>query len=244
VQTAPVGVVSGADLAVRRDFRLPSEERMDLPALIERTADPAFACDQAGRMVAWNPAAEGLLGYPAESVLGRPCHGVIRGKDLFGNLYCREDCNLREMFRGEEPIHSFEFQVRNAAGEVIPVSCSVLTICDTPPCSEFSILHVLQAANHLNEASHLERISGNSGSSHGLHGVDDGTGVSDDPSGLTPREIGVLQLLASGYGTNEMAEFLHISAHTVRTHIRHVLRKLDAHSQLQAVTFAKRRHLI
>lgn len=58
-----------------------------------------------------------------------------------------------------------------------------------------------------------------------------------DPSqGLSPREIEVLQLLARGRSTNEIAEALYVSVNTVRNHVNNVMRKLDVHSRLEAVS--------
>ena len=52
---------------------------------------------------------------------------------------------------------------------------------------------------------------------------------------LTPRERQVLSGLAEGLDTHELATRLQISEHTVRGHIKAVLQKLHAHTQLQAV---------
>ena len=56
---------------------------------------------------------------------------------------------------------------------------------------------------------------------------------------LTRREMEVLRLLAEGENTVTIAAALHISSLTVKTHIRSLLAKLDAHSQLQAVAKAQ-----
>jgi len=56
---------------------------------------------------------------------------------------------------------------------------------------------------------------------------------------LTRREMEVLGLLAEGETTAIIAARLHISTLTVKTHIRSLLAKLDAHSQLQAVAKAQ-----
>jgi len=61
---------------------------------------------------------------------------------------------------------------------------------------------------------------------------------------LTPREREVLSLLVEGLRRNEIASELCISAKTTSTHIEHILRKLGAHSQAQAVAFAVRDHLV
>ncbi len=57
---------------------------------------------------------------------------------------------------------------------------------------------------------------------------------------LTRRELEVLTLLANGASTNAIAEQLCLSPHTVRSHVRHILGKLGAHSKLEAVSIATR----
>lgn len=59
-------------------------------------------------------------------------------------------------------------------------------------------------------------------------------------SKLTPREREVLGLLVDGHRTSEIAERLCITPKTAATHIDHILAKLGAHSQAQAVAFALR----
>jgi DNA-binding NarL/FixJ family response regulator len=57
---------------------------------------------------------------------------------------------------------------------------------------------------------------------------------------LTPREIEVLRLVASGTSTQDIADALKIQASTVSNHIQHILGKLGAHTKLQAVYAAQR----
>jgi DNA-binding CsgD family transcriptional regulator len=52
---------------------------------------------------------------------------------------------------------------------------------------------------------------------------------------LTPREKETLGLMASGLRNKEIAETLFISLHTVKTHVRHILEKLDARTRVQAI---------
>ena len=61
---------------------------------------------------------------------------------------------------------------------------------------------------------------------------------------LTPRQHEVLQLLASGMSTDQIAAALTVSRETVRNHVRHILRALGAHSRLEAVATARRAGLI
>ena len=62
--------------------------------------------------------------------------------------------------------------------------------------------------------------------------------------GLTPRQTEILRLLDRGYSTRQMAEELHISTETVRNHVRNVLQELGVHSRLEAVTLARREHIV
>jgi DNA-binding NarL/FixJ family response regulator len=62
--------------------------------------------------------------------------------------------------------------------------------------------------------------------------------------GLTAREHEVLVLMAAGHDARAIARRLGISVHTCRGHVKAVLAKLGAHSQLEAVAVATRRGLI
>lgn len=57
---------------------------------------------------------------------------------------------------------------------------------------------------------------------------------------LTPREKQVLQALAEGLDSRDIAEKLHITVETERTHMVNILNKLNVHSRLQALVFATR----
>jgi DNA-binding CsgD family transcriptional regulator len=64
------------------------------------------------------------------------------------------------------------------------------------------------------------------------------------PTRLTPRQYEVLQLLAGGAQTDEIAELLHLSRETVRNHIQGVLRRLEAKTRIEAVAIARREALL
>ena len=65
------------------------------------------------------------------------------------------------------------------------------------------------------------------------------TGMRPVKSALTSREWEVVDLLCEGKSTDEIARTLVLSNETVRTHVKHILRKLDARSREEAVAVAE-----
>jgi ATP/maltotriose-dependent transcriptional regulator MalT len=61
---------------------------------------------------------------------------------------------------------------------------------------------------------------------------------------LSPAELRVLGYLPSTLKADEIAAELYLSANTVRTHIRHIHAKLDAHTRAEAVARARERELL
>jgi two-component system response regulator NreC len=69
--------------------------------------------------------------------------------------------------------------------------------------------------------------------------------VPQDPyDTLTAREREVLQLVAEGHSTGEIAGMLSISARTVETHRANLMRKLELNSQVELIRFALRKGIL
>jgi LuxR family transcriptional regulator, maltose regulon positive regulatory protein len=64
------------------------------------------------------------------------------------------------------------------------------------------------------------------------------------PEPLSERELEVLQLIAAGKSNRRIAQELFVTVGTVKTHIRNIYRKLDAHSRTQALVRARELDLI
>jgi DNA-binding CsgD family transcriptional regulator len=59
---------------------------------------------------------------------------------------------------------------------------------------------------------------------------------------LTRREWDVLDLIGEAMTTDEIADALFVSAETVRSHVKSILRKLGVRSRREAVAEARRLH--
>jgi DNA-binding NarL/FixJ family response regulator len=59
-------------------------------------------------------------------------------------------------------------------------------------------------------------------------------------SPLSPRELEVLELLASGKSYSAIAENLFVDKETIRTHIKNIYLKLEVHSKAEAIEKARK----
>ncbi|SMC39584.1 Putative Fe-S cluster [Desulfocicer vacuolatum DSM 3385] len=64
------------------------------------------------------------------------------------------------------------------------------------------------------------------------------------PSALTKRELQVLSMIGAGLTNKEISNRLHISAHTVKSHVVNIFNKLGVNHRTQAVVWAARNELI
>ena len=65
-----------------------------------------------------------------------------------------------------------------------------------------------------------------------------------DPDTLTEREKEILTLIVQGYTNREMGDMLNISIRTVETHRSNIMEKLNLHSRVDLVRYAKEHKLI
>jgi DNA-binding NarL/FixJ family response regulator len=80
-----------------------------------------------------------------------------------------------------------------------------------------------------------------------LTGVEHGRTAEQQHSnwaGLTARELEVLSLMGQGFDPATIARRLVVSVHTARGHVKNVMMKVGAHSQLEAVVIATRTGLL
>jgi PAS domain S-box-containing protein len=219
---------------------------MDPLDVIARTNAAAFATDERGRITIWNNEAEELLGHPAAQVLGKNCHEILHGRDVFGNRFCDRQCPLNCMVDRHEPVQHFELDVRAESGEMIPASFSIMVLPGPRP-RQYTMIHILEKVDRSREVSALVRRILTEQHAPQVLAPDGGKAASppSPPSpALTARELQVLRLLANGASTQHIADTLFISVTTTRNHVQNILRKLDVHSKLEAVSLALRTHLL
>jgi DNA-binding NarL/FixJ family response regulator len=63
-----------------------------------------------------------------------------------------------------------------------------------------------------------------------------------EKTGLTPRELEVLALIATGANNTQVAEKLFISENTVKTHIYNIFKKINVPNRLQAALWMAQHH--
>ena len=59
-----------------------------------------------------------------------------------------------------------------------------------------------------------------------------------DGTGLTPKEKEVLQLIAEGYSSKQIAKAFNLSLNTIHVHRNNIMKKLGIHKQTELVRFA------
>jgi len=194
------------------------------------TADGMFAVNPQHRIIAWNKAAETLLGYSAEEVVGRCCYEVIQGRDGNGSLQCSESCPHFEQGKKLRWVRHVDLQSRSKSGQDVWISITTVSI--------------VSAQRKLSALVHLFRdVQSPQALPTSEAGRESPSSV-DASSPLSRRELTVLRLLAESLGIKEIGEQLFISPKTVKNHTDSILRKLQVHSRLAAVLVATRQHWI
>ena len=180
-------------------------------------------------IINWNEAAEKEFGYRADEVIGHRCWRLLAGRDSFGNRYCCEHCPLMEMAARNESVHGTEVEFSTATDGHRKFKLSSLVLSGYP--GDGLLMHICH--KHDESSEHTQSHNGN----HKHNGK-------FQRARLTERELEVLELLAEGNTTREIAKMMCVSVATARNHIQHTMDKLHVHSRLEAVVVGQRLHLV
>jgi PAS domain S-box-containing protein len=205
---------------------------MNLEKHLAAAADGAFTTSPDGKIVQWNRAAEKMLGYTARAAVGRLWSDLFVDHDGNGNDPCRRGRYVTGPTRAGDPDHTFDLRTRTKAGTPIWVNISTLTVPKGRAGRDVTI-HLFRDVTATRDIMSLVRerfaVSPAAPESNGA---------------LTPRELEILRIVATGVNTKGTAEKLRVSPATVRNHVQSILGKLGAHSRLEAVACAIRRRLL
>ena len=211
-------------------------EPKDLLSAFEMTEDGAFAVDDAERIVFWNRAAERILGFRSQDVIGKLCYDVI-GSDLCEHSECGPGCQVLLRARKNLATESYDVLARTASADPRLLNISIVVLRGSRQ-SETLAVHLFRDVSESRRVQmqvqrELATLASVSEREMGTVGTR-----------LTRRELEVLRLLTTGVGNSQIARTLGISPITVRNHIEHVLAKLEVHSKLEAVVFAARHRIV
>lgn len=179
-----------------------------------------------------------MLGFSAEQTVGLRCHEAVAGVFPGGsNSECLYGCPFLRILRaGDVPVPR-DMQFMGADGAYRLISITPMVVSD-PEHGSPLMLHLLAPRD----------VSGTQGAAAapprseplGRPPVLVAQQAADAArsagyQALSARELEVLKLVGKGWSTERIAEELEISVHTVRNHVRHFRRKLEAKTKLDAV---------
>jgi DNA-binding NarL/FixJ family response regulator len=128
------------------------------------------------------------------------------------------------------------FDLDDYVYEALRGGASGFLLKDTPPLDLLAAIRVISAGDALLAPSVTRRMIREFAARHTSRPIADLALAAK----VTPREREVLELVAEGLSNNEIAQRLHIEHGTAKTHVAHLLTKLDARDRVQLVILAHR----
>ena len=216
----------------------------EIRKLVEGTADAAFALAPNGQIAAWNRAATELFGLSEAEAVGKTCSEVLHGIDECGRV-CSENCTIRQRAQTHQPLKNYDIQLQTGGKRQW---CNVsVVIIDEPASTHPYTLHIVRPADMQKRFELLMRdfvVSETNLPSVNIGEIFSNKKTPTAATDLTKRELEILRLLAKGETTAKIADQLFISRTTTNNHIQHIIKKLGAHSRLEAVRRAEQAGLI
>ena len=222
----PLVVYIGRDVTER----LALEQRLDdmregWPTVFDHLREGVVVIDRQGVVVSANPAAAEFLRVPLGQLIGSLGRDQVVVIDETGHPMAAERLpSTRSFATGRTQEEALAYRRRD--GTVVWLHARVVPFVPSGSTSPTQVAILLENAT---------------GPFAPEQDVGAGGGIlAEAVRSLTPRERQVLLLLADGLDVRSVARELGITVHTARTHIKSIMRKLDARTQLQAVLIAAR----
>jgi len=243
---------------------------MTLMITTESLAFGTFVVDGTHQIVSWNESASRTLGFGADMTLGRTCDEMLtllRTQDVpvcpevIDALGRAEAADTDTRCPSQIPIPDPHARTRHDT----PIRIRVITQSGAPRWLEVSALHARKLDGstcvvHIfhDVTEHVESHRHSAVAADAFHhpgsilrlpvghveSIDSDSAPTLTLEHLTPREHEVLELLAQGMTTIEIATALGISRVTARNHVTRVIEKLGVRTRLQAVLAASRLGLV
>lgn len=165
---------------------------------------------------------------------------VFSEKVLFNNLKFLKEIPIEE--HGDFLFHC-NYRVRTKRGDyrnIVQESVFIKSAENGMPLATLGFLYDVSAYRNDAKIQHkvIRMTDDPSSITFGLPVIDNTWFVNEHDGLLTPREIEILKHLCDGLTSDEIAQKLHISKHTVDNHRRNLLEKTNIKSTVGLVRFA------
>ena len=215
----------------------------ELFALLEQTAEAAYAVTVDGEICSWNAAAERLFGHQRGDVLGRSIDAVLDARDSLGThpLAGGLEAATRRWDGSSGGIPNFDLDVRVGSGGRLWVNVSTI-VFDNHRTGRRLFIRLAHDISHRRQKEDL--FNAMVRSARNVVALAAEAFDQAPVESLSEQDRRILTLFDEGGNPTAIAGALDISAQTLRNHLHHINRKLRTHTRLEAVTHAQRRGLI
>ena len=216
---------------------VPAEEPLDADGTVDldetwlgkiAATDALFVTDDRQRLRAWSNAAQRMLGYSSEDVVGRLCYDVVMGSRPDGHPVCGTSCPVTRNARRGRGTASYPILAVAKDGSPRYLDNTVLVL--EQPRGSFRVVHLLRESCETPPARPVSTTPADA--------------IAPLAEQLTRRELEVLRVFARGVTLEEAASQLSISVFTARNHATNIEHKLGVRNRLQMVLEGMRRGLV
>jgi len=127
------------------------EDSQILPFVLDSIPMAVVTMDYDFKITYFNKRAEKLTGYPADEVIGKPCHEILHSSR------CANDCPLKTVFSSNESTVGLEAEIVNRFAEYIPVRIGAATIVN----DDNIFIGYLEAIEDVSRQNRMEREKNN-----------------------------------------------------------------------------------
>lgn len=193
---------------------------------------------------AWNMAATELFGLSEKDALGKDCGQVLRRVDECGRT-CSENCTIQQRAKNHHPVRNYDIQIQTKDSRQW-CNISVIIVDEAASTNPYTI-HIIRPSDIQKRFELLVCdfvVSETSLPTVNVSEIFSGKKSPTSATDLTKREIEILRILAKSETSAAIAQKLFISRATANNHIQRIMKKLAAHSRLEAVRRAEQAGLI